>query len=159
MKTFAENDHASGQEHQCCSILDMRVQYRQMVIDCAAMCSKHSFFVRFPLLLQHCTLLPSSRHLEARQLEEPVLGVHVLQNCSVLQDDSAPFTQEGQVVDSRLVYLLLLILVLRLVVPQVSLSQHEAVFECIQSLCKKWPSYDNRISKASGRHRNCRQAS
>ena len=88
------------------------VQYRQMVIHCAAMCRKHSFLVSFPLLLQLCALLPSSRHLKARQLEQSVLGVHVLQDCSVLKDDSAPFTEEGQVVDCSLVHFLFVVFVL-----------------------------------------------
>lgn len=89
------------------------------------MCSKHSFFIGFPLLLQLRALLPSSRHLKAGQFEEPVLGVHVLQDCCVLQYDLPPFAKEGQVVDCCLVNLLFLILVLGLVVSKVSLSQHK----------------------------------
>ena len=98
-----------------------------MVINCTAMCSKHSFFVCLPLLLQLCTPLARSRNLKARQPEEPVPRILVLKDCCVLKDDSAPLAKEVQVVDSCFVYPFLLVLVLRLVVLQVGLSQSNEI--------------------------------
>ena len=84
--------------------------------------SNDSIFVGFPFLLQLGTLLPIGRRLKARQLEEPVIWVQVLQNRCIFQNDSATFTKESHVVDSCLVNLLLLVLdVLGLVVLQVGL--------------------------------------
>ena len=83
--------------------------------------SNDSIFVGLPLLLQLSTLLPIGRRLKARQLEEPVIWVQVLQNRRIFQDDSAAFTKEGHVVDSCLVNLLFVLAVLGLVVLQVSL--------------------------------------
>ena len=93
----------------------------------AVVCSHHIIPVMLPLLLELRMDATFSGQLETLQLEKLVLRELALQDGCVHEEDAAAPSQDGQVVHSSLVHLVLLFLLLGLGILQIFLDTNMPV--------------------------------